>query len=191
MKKYIIFVLLGLIVLLSAATDIVIQFNDGGQGVVPVKYIEQITFEEMESVIVEGIELQWRTDEEYIYVNVIAPTTGWVSVGFDPSNQMADADIKFGYVDDMGEVMVRDDFGTSATSHAADSSLGGTDDIEDYLGWEENGETLIRFQFPLNSGDMYDKDLVPGNTYTIILAYGASDNFTGFHTVATATTIQL
>jgi hypothetical protein len=191
MKKNIFFVLLGMFTLLAAATDIVISFSDGYQGVAPVEYIDQITFEPLESVVVDGIELQWRTDDDYLYVNVIAPTTGWVAVGFDPVNQMDEANILIGYVDSSGEVMVRDDFGTSPTSHASDESLGGSDDIEDYLGLEQDGETMIRFQIPLNSGDMYDKELVPGNNYNVILAYGSSDNFSGMHTLATGTNIQL
>lgn len=193
MKKYIIFILLGLIALLSAATDLVVTFTDGHTDSVPVNEIVEITFAPLENVIVEGIEFQWRTDDDFLYVNLYAPTTGWVSVGFDPSNQMADANIIIGYVNDMGETMIRDDYGTSATSHASDVSLGGTDDIDgDYVyGSEVDGTTMLHFKIPLNSGDMYDKELVPGNTYTIILAYGSTDNFTGFHTVATGTTIQL
>jgi hypothetical protein len=190
MKKNIIFAFVLLTAMLYAAYDVVIEFDDF-TGVAPLQVIEQISFEQLESVTVDGIELQWRTDDEYLYVNVIAPTTGWVSVGFDPTNQMADANILIGYVDDMGEVMVRDDFGTSSTSHASDESLGGFDDIEDYWGYEENGETFLRFQIPLDSGDMYDKVLVPGNTYTIILAYGSADNFTAIHTLATFTTLEL
>ena len=193
MKKYIIFILLGLIALLSAATDLVVTFTNGHTDSVPVGEIEEITFAQLESVTVEGIEFQWRTDDEFLYINLYAPTTGWISVGFDPSNQMADANIIIGYVDEFGEVEIRDDYGTSATSHASDLSLGGTDDVDSdtIYGSEVDGTTMLHFKIPLNSGDMYDKELIPGNTYTIILAYGSADNFTGFHTVATATTIQL
>lgn len=191
MKKNITMVLIIFIAVLAAITDLEVTFANGEKSSIPVEYIDQITFKPMQSVIVEGIELQWRTDDEYLYLNVIAPTTGWVAVGFDPTNQMADANILIGYIDDTGEVMVRDDYGTSSTSHASDESLGGTDDIYDYVGLEEDGETAIRFQIPLNSGDMYDKVLVPGNNYNIILAYGSADNFSGFHTLATGTNIQL
>jgi DOMON domain-containing protein len=193
MKKNIIFVLLGLIALLSAATDLVVTFADGHTDSVPVDEIVEITFAPLETVTVEGIEFQWRTDNEFLYVNLYAPTTGWVSVGFDPTNQMADANIIIGYVDEFGDAEIRDDFGTSATSHASDESLGGTYDIDDdsIYGSEVDGTTMLHFVIPLNSGDIYDTELIPGNTYTIILAYGSGDNFTGFHTLATGTTIQL
>lgn len=175
-----------------AAGDMVINKTDGTDIIVPLDEIENITFSTMEynEVTVEGITFQWMTDDEYLYGMVSAPTTGWVSVGFDPTNQMADANIIIGYVDG-GMVSIRDDFGTSGTSHASDSSLGGTDDIMEPGGMEENGETMISFKIPLNSGDMYDSVLVPGNNYMIILAYGSGDNFTGFHTLATSTDIDL
>ena len=190
MKKNITFMLVSLIAILSA-TDMVVNYSDGSMDTIPVEQVEQITFEQYEMVTVEGIELQWRTDDEYLYVNVSAPTTGWVAVGFDPTNQMADANIIIGYVDDGGDVMIRDDFGTSSTSHASDESLGGTDDTDDHYGMEDAGTTMLHFRIPLDSGDMYDKVLVPGNSYNVILAYGSADNFTGFHTLATGTNIEL
>jgi len=190
MKKYMIFMLVGLIAMLSA-TDMVVNYTDGSMVTIPVGQVEQITFEQYEMVTVDGIELQWRTDDEYLYVNVSAPTTGWVAVGFDPTNQMADANIIIGYVNDGGEVMIRDDFGTSSTSHASDESLGGTDNTTEHYGMEDAGTTMLHFKIPLDSGDMYDKVLVPGNNYNVILAYGSADNFTGFHTMATGTNIGL
>jgi len=131
------------------------------------------------------------TNAEYLYGVVIAPTSGWVSVGFDPTNQMEDANIIIGYVESNGSVNIRDDFGTSITSHASDLTLGGTDNIMEPTGEEGDASTMISFRIPLNSGDQFDRVLIPGNTYTIILAYGSSDNFTGFHTLATSTVIDL
>ncbi len=190
MKKYTIFMLIGIITILSA-TDMVVNYADGSIDEISIDQIEQITFEQYEMVTVEGIELQWRTGDEYLYINVSAPTTGWVAVGFDPTNQMADANVIIGYVDDSGDVFIRDDFGISPTSHASDESLGGTDNIMDHYGIEEAGTTMLHFRIPLDSGDMYDKVLVPGNNYNVILAYGSADNFTGFHTMATGTNIEL
>jgi len=190
MKKYLIFMLIGLMAALSA-TDMVVNYTDGSMVSIPVGQVEQITFEQYEMVTVDGIELQWRTDDEYLYVNVSAPTTGWVAVGFDPVNQMADADIIIGYVDAGGDVFIRDDFGTGSTTHASDESLGGTDNVMDHYGMDDGAMTMLHFKIPLDSGDMYDKVLVPGNSYNVILAYGSADNFTGFHTMATGTNIGL
>ena len=190
MKEIIIIMLISLIALLSA-TDMIVNYADGSMDAIPIDQIELITFEQYQMVTVEGIELQWRTDDEYLYINISAPTTGWVAVGFDPTNQMANANIIIGYVDNSGDVFIRDDFGTSPTSHTSDESLGGTDDIDDHYGMEDAGMTMLHFKIPLDSDDMYDKLLVPGNSYNVILAYGSADNFTSFHTLATGTNIEL
>jgi len=193
MKKFIIFFVMVVAAIgMLAAADMVINKTDGTDIVVPLDEIENITFSAMEynEVTVEGITFQWMTDDEYLYGMVSAPTSGWVAVGFDPTNQMADANIIIGYVDG-GMVSIRDDFGTSSTSHASDTSLGGTDNIMDPGGMEENGDTMISFKIPLNSTDMYDQELIPGENYTIILAYGSADNFTSYHTLATFTDIDL
>ena len=190
MKNYILVIILGLTILLSA-TDMVVEYSDGSIDNIPISLIENITFETYDEVVVEGITLQWRTDDEYLYINVEALTTGWVAVGFDPVNAMQDANIIIGYVDDSGDVFIRDDFGTSPGSHASDESLGGMDNTDQHYGIEEENMTKLHFKIPLNSGDEYDKVLMPGNSYNVILAYGSADNFTGFHTMATGTNIDL
>jgi hypothetical protein len=190
MKNYILVVLLVLMLVLSA-TDMVIEKNDGSMMSVPVDQIDNITFAQYEEAVVAGITLQWRTAGDYLFVNLMAPTTGWVAVGFDPVNAMQDADIIIGYVDSSGEVYIRDDYGTSPGSHASDTSLGGADHVMDHYGMDDGEMTMLHFKIPLNSGDEYDKMLVPGNTYEVILAYGSADNFTAFHTMATSTEIEL
>jgi hypothetical protein len=190
MKNYILVILLVYIMVLSA-TDMIIEKNDGSMDYIPISMIDNITFAVYEEIVESGITLQWRTDENYLYVNLMAPTSGWVAVGFDPVNAMQDADIIIGYVNSSGDVFIRDDYGTSPGSHASDTSLGGEDNVMDLYGIDDGSMTMLHFKISLNSGDQYDKVLVPGNTYDVILAYGSADNFTAFHTLATTVEIEL
>ena len=103
---------------------------------------------------------------------------------------MLDANIIIGYVDQTG-VYVRDDFGDSAYSHASDISSGGTDNITNITGSEEEGVTEINFSIPLDSGDTFDRVLTQGNVYPVILAYGSNDDFDSIHTVRTSVVIEL
>ena len=193
MRILIIFIMIVVFLGTLFAADMVVNKTDGSEVVIPIEEIENITFmtAAWNEVMVDGITFQWMTDDEYLYGMVTAPTTGWVSVGFDPTNQMANANIIIGYVDSNGMANIRDDFGTSSVSHASDTSLGGTDNIMEPDGEEGGASTMISFKIPLNSGDQFDRVLIPGNTYTIILAYGSADNFTGFHTMATMMDIDL
>lgn len=144
---------------------------------------------------VDGFTFQWQQDpdsSQYLRVTLTAPTTGWVAVGFDPSEFMQDANLIIGYIDQAAG-FVRDDYGTGLTTHAADMSLGGTSDVQLLSGSESGGNTTISFRIPYNSGDQYDKVLQEGQTYTIIFAYGADgmDGFTSAHVWAESASIEL
>jgi hypothetical protein len=132
----------------------------------------------------EGYTLQWLVEDSTgsLRVRMTAPTTGWVAVGFDPVSFMQDANLIIGFVEG-GAPQVRDDFGTGLTSHEADTTLGGTDDVELIGGSETSGETQIEFRIPLDSGDAFDRVLANGTTYMVILAHGAdgADDFTSQH----------
>ncbi|MFC1887409.1 DOMON domain-containing protein [Candidatus Cloacimonadota bacterium] len=130
-----------------------------------------------------GITYYWLVDQDSLRCVVKAPTTGWVGIGFDPVNVMQDADFIMGYVQDSIAYM-SDEWGTGTSSHSPDIDLGGSDDIGKFGGFELENETILYFSIPLNSGDIYDKQLITDETYTLILAYGNANNFVGMHVVA-------
>ncbi|MDD3997572.1 MAG: DOMON domain-containing protein [Sphaerochaetaceae bacterium] len=124
----------------------------------------------------------WNFEDDAIRFTLVAPTIGWVGIGFNPSRMMKDADYILAYVAD-GEVFIRDDFGNGLTSHVSDISLGGTQTVEVIDGSEANGITTVTFRLPKSSGDAFDVVFNPGQRYKIIAAYGSNgfDNFTGMH----------
>lgn len=140
----------------------------------------RVVEEGYQSASVGDIFFQWKTEGTTLLGILQAPTQGWVAVGFDPGRGMEDANIIIGYVKD-ATASVRDDFGTWFSSHDDDEKLGGTRDVTVLGGSEGDGITTLRFSIPLDSGDSNDKRLIAGNEYTILLAYGARDDFTGMH----------
>ena len=146
-----------------------------------------------QELTVDDFTLKWATvSGDMLSVELSATTTGWVAVGFDPSQAMLDANIVIGYVES-GTPVLRDDFGWQTYSHRADTLLGGTHDLTIDGGTESAGTTEIQFTIPLNSGDSYDKELVVGNTYTILLAMSADgmDNFTAPHAAVASAQIDI
>lgn len=133
-----------------------------------------------------GIKLQWKVEGSNLDVILSAPTTGWVAVGFDPSNRMQGANIILGKVDN-GIPEVRDDFGSAPTDHTDDDSQDATING----GAEVDGITTIRFSIPLDSEDSNDKPLVEGESYKVILSYGSNDDFDQKHSTRTSVTITL
>lgn len=124
-----------------------------------------------------GIEFFWSHDGQELFAGIKTGSPGWVAAGFDPASAMKEANMIFLVIDD-GEVVVRDDFGTSTFSHSPDLDLGGTDDISAYAASSSDGITTYEFSIPLDSGDEYDRVLVPGDEYTVIFA--VNDNGTDF-----------
>lgn len=130
------------------------------------------------------IRLWWRHDGEFLYLAMEGDTKGWVSIGIEPSRGMKDADYLLGFVVN-GEAKLWDAFGMGVTgaTHPPDEELGGTNDILEFAGVEENNITRFELKRRLDTGDIYDKALVPGNTYTIIVAIANADDFNAYHSV--------
>jgi hypothetical protein len=138
----------------------------------------------------EGIVFEWRLSGERLEVKVSAPTTGWVAAGFNPSRYMKDANILIGYVDEDG-VHLSDQFGNANYSHVPDSARQGGSDFTLIGGGENGGRTELHFTIPLDSGDSSDRAMERGGTYTVLLAYGKSDDIKSIHAKRTSISIQL
>jgi len=135
------------------------------------------------SLTASDMTFYWLVEEDSLKCIVKAATGGWIGIGFDPESVMLNADFIMGYVQDSTAYM-SDEWGTGPASHTADTDLGGTYDIGDFGGFDSGTETIIYFTLPLNSGDLYDKELIVDQTYPLILAYGNADNFVGMHSNA-------
>ncbi len=134
----------------------------------------------------------WKVNGDKLEVKLSAKTTGWVAVGFNPTDDMKGANYILGYVKD-GKVTLSDDFGDSSTSHKADDKLGGTEDVTLIGGTEEGGKTTIEFTIPLASADANDGKIDVNADSLVLLAYGPPerDSFKTKHTFRTELKINL
>jgi len=126
----------------------------------------------------------WKNDSEHLYMALKGKTTGWVSIGFEPTRRMRDADMVFGWVED-GEATVLDLYSTGTFGpHPPDEELGETDDLLEVAGKEEGGFTIIEFKRKMDTGDKYDKAFIPGGTIKFIWAMAGADSLRAKHNVA-------
>jgi hypothetical protein len=125
--------------------------------------------------------LRWKIEGKNLIMTLTAKTTGWISVGFDPSSIMRDADIIILAVDASGKVLAEDHYGTSPTGHKKDTDIGGQENVTVISGEEKNGSTTVTFSIPLDSGDSKDKVLFAGKKVKVILASSTKDGFTSKH----------
>ena len=132
-------------------------------------------------VEVKGMSFHWKVEGGNLNVKLIGTTTGWVGVGFNPTEAMKDANFILGYVKD-GKAKVTDHFGNTLRQHQSDKKLGGQKNITNIAGKEENGATEISFTIPMKSGDPKDQPLSLEKDTTVLLAYGAGrDSFKSKH----------
>lgn len=129
---------------------------------------------------VTGMSLYWSIVGGKLYLGLKSPGHGWTAVGFDPDGpMMKGADILMGFVKD-GEVAVEDHYADGQVTHKHDDELGGTDDIEESAGSEDESGTALEFVRPLRTDDEYDKPIRPGEMF-VMLAYADSDDWTSYH----------
>lgn len=103
---------------------------------------------------------------------------------------MKDANFLIGRVTD-GTATVQDEFGSGSASHQPDIELGGSDDVFDVTGSETGDTSEIALFIPLDSGDTNDRQLVEGDTYKVLLAYGSNDDLTAKHSFRGSVSVEL
>ncbi len=130
---------------------------------------------------VKNMTFSWAIEGDQIHVQLSAKTTGWVGIGFDPEKAMQGADIIIGAVKN-GKYKVEDHYGDRKRGHKSDEKLGGTNNVLNASGSEDDGMTTISFTLPLKAEEKYDKEIKPEGMYRIMLAYGAGkDSFKTRH----------
>ena len=134
---------------------------------------------------------EWQIDGEEIAATVSAPTTGWVAIGFNPTNRMQGATYVIGYVQGTS-VSIRHDWGHTPTGHQAVTAAGGTSRITVVGGSESNGRTELSFRLPLNPGDRFFSPLKVGEANSVIWAFGPNggDNYTAYHAQRGAAVVE-
>lgn len=126
------------------------------------------------------LEVYSRIDGDVVRMALKAKTNGYVSIGFDPTDRMKDADMVMGYVKD-GKAFVADMFSTGPTGpHPPDDQQGGRNDVTVFGGSKKDGVTILEFERKLVTGDSKDKEIKKGDN-KIIWAIGDAEAFTGRH----------
>lgn len=128
-------------------------------------------------IAVRDMRFFWTAQGDSIDVKLSAPTNGWMGVGFNPDvpENMKGANFIIGYVKG-GKVEVFDHYGTEKNKHKEDETIEGKSDLSNVSGSELDGQTVLEFSVPLDSGDATDKPVsVQGDTI-VLLAYGRSDS---------------
>ncbi len=130
------------------------------------------------------MEISYKNDAEYLYLALNGTTRGWMSLGFEPSEWMKDADIIVGSVEN-GKATVLDEYCTGNYGpHENDTQLEGSYDIMEMGGEETVGRTVIELKRKMITGDKFDKAFSPGQKVSIIWAMADTSAKSAKHNVA-------
>ena len=120
--------------------------------------------------------LYWEVVDDQIYFAMTAETTGYIGINVDPGIILTDADLYYGFVNATGAFMV-DTYSNSIRGPTrSDVGDGGTDDILDFSGKEENGQTTFEFTRLLITGDSSHDNIIKLEKTLISWTTGPSDN---------------
>lgn len=135
------------------------------------------------------MEIYWKNDAEYLYMAMRSKTSGWLAVGFEPSEWMKDADMVIGWIYETGAVLDDEYCTGNYGPHVDDTELGGTNDILASGGKQDRGYTVVEFKRKLNTGDKFDKAFSPGQSITTIWAVADSNDHDIKHDMALGETV--
>lgn len=130
------------------------------------------------------LEISWKNDANLLYVALNGTTKGWISLGFEPTVWMKDADIIMGYAENGKAIVLDENCTGNYGPHLNDTELGGTYDILESGGQVHGNWTVIEFKRKMNTGDRFDKAFTPGQNVSIIWAMADKTSEEVKHNVA-------
>ena len=175
-------VVLALLVILGSAAYAV----DVDGVVAPGEYPKEAVFDN------GNFRLLWKIIGDKAFMAIDAKAPGWVSVGFQPTAVMANADMIFGFVDAASKVWAVDAWSTGMFGpHPADASQKGSDNLLSSAGKRTADQVVFEFSRLLNTGDKLDKIIPSTGSFKIIWAYASNFQFNGSHMKAGSATLNM
>lgn len=142
---------------------------------------------ERKTVTAVDVTFEWEIQGGYLRGRMSAPTTGWVTVGFNDKSQLDGTKLVMGYVAD-GKAFCEEHI-ADPPNHRPKTERGGHNALTAVSGTELNGVTTIDFSLELDSRDPVDIVLIPGRRYYVTLAWSHEDDL--YHHSARRTAVEI
>ncbi|CAD5250518.1 MULTISPECIES: DOMON domain-containing protein [unclassified Imperialibacter] len=137
-----------------------------------------------------GMEVIWAHQDDRVQFELKAPTTGWVAIGFNEADQLKNTYLIMGRVAN-NLATVKEHFVVEPGDYRPIETFGAPVLVDSIEGLESEDGTVIRFSLPIEAIDAYRKDLEPGKSYSLLMAFSLEDDFQHHSVMRTQTTIQL
>lgn len=137
-----------------------------------------------------GMKVRWWFEEERLFIEMTAPTEGWVTIGFNEKSSIQGAYLLMGRVQN-GVPEVVEHYAIRPGVYRELTELCCPPQVVIDTGIEQVGGTKLRFSIPTHPANDYAKPLRPGQQYTLVLAYSQSDDFQHHSRMRTAVSVTL
>ena len=129
-----------------------------------------------QSVSKNGMTVSWTYSHDSIHFKMTAPTTGWVTIGFNNSTSVKGNYLMMGRVVD-GKAELIEHYTISAGNYRPITELGAKKTVGHVAGIETDQYTEVSFSLPLKIQNRFQKALHPNTSITLLLAYSRADDF--------------
>jgi hypothetical protein len=124
----------------------------------------------------EGIRASYCFRNNTMHFELSAPTTGWVALGLNSTDQLQGSSLIMCRVQD-GQVEIVDHFVRAPGDYLPVTDLGQSSLVQEISGTEIEGKSSFAFTLPLKPESPYHHTIVIGSEFTMHLAYSVSDDF--------------
>lgn len=149
-----------------------------------------LAFTQTKQVKKNGMEVAWEIQESILEVEVFAPQRGWIAIGFNETERLQGTHLMMGSIS-KEQIRLSDRYILKPGVHKSMEELGAKSALTLIEGKEDTKGTTLSFSFPLDSSDKYHKNLIPGQEYTLLLAYSREDDFAHHSMMRTSVKIIL
>ncbi|WP_339709842.1 DOMON domain-containing protein [uncultured Kriegella sp.] len=146
--------------------------------------------EKLHTIKKNGMEVQWHREKDKIRFKMTAPTTGWVTIGFNEFNVIIGAYLLMGRVR-QNETEVVEHFTIGPGNYVPIKTLDDKILVSEVSGVEAKSVTTILFSVAVSSTCTYQKDLAAGTPYWMTLAYSLEDDYQHHSMMRTSVRIKL
>ncbi len=135
-----------------------------------------LSLQAQKGVTLGNMNMTYQIVGDEIQIQLKAPTTGWLGIGFNSTNSIVKSDLYLPRVRN-GSLEGIDMYVAGAGNPKNDTLLGGSNNLKLINGIEDNNSTELTFRLPLPSNDKYDYTHSLSREFWLILAYSQSDDY--------------
>ncbi|PSR08429.1 MAG: hypothetical protein DA408_20555 [Bacteroidetes bacterium] len=126
--------------------------------------------------VIDGMQVEWAYEGDLLTFKLHSPYQGWLALGFNPANDLINANLVMGAVAEENTRM-EEFFVVGFDNQQSITSLGGQPAVQHYLGHEDASGTSFEFTIDTRVTDDFHYDLREGQRVWLICSYSMADDF--------------